>query len=302
MPDEAALLVPAFNAAAYLPRLAAAARASERPFSEWICYDDGSTDTTTATARSLGFRILTGAGNRGPSHARNRLTEAASADWLHFHDADDLFASTYLAEALAEAGPHCDVVICNSSWELETTRERILHWTYEQEPCDADPLGYVLTHPVGVISALIRRSLFRDIGGFDETKTCWEDADLFVRLAEHGARFKIIPKTLVTSLRHDRGISRDQLHCDHCRLEFLRGYARRHPTRLRPLHAAEAEKLIKKFLEHRDPQAADDALAFCRAVGGNPPTTTHPVLQALKRVVPALWLIRLQDLRRKAAR
>lgn len=301
MPETVALLVPAYKAARTLPRLAEAACAQTRPFDEWLCYDDASGDDTAATARKLGFRTLDGQRNAGPSFARNRLADAATAEWIHFHDADDLLASDYLASALALAGPGCDVVLCDSSWEFEASRERLIHWTYRQSDYDRDPLAYALSHPVGVIAALVRRSAFHAIGGFDEGKTCWEDADLFVRLAEHGARFRMVERTLVTSLRHDRGISRDQLHCTRCRLDFLRGYAQRHPARLAPVHAAEGEKLIANFLHHRDLAGARAALAFCRALGGNPPTTSHPLLQALKPFAPPLWLIRLQHRRRARA-
>lgn len=301
MTETAALLVPAYRAARTLPRLAAAARAQTRPFSQWLCYDDASGDETGVTAEALGFGTLAGKENRGPSWARNRLAAAAQTEWIHFHDADDLLAPEYLEQALTLAGADCDVVLCDSSWEFETSRERLIHWTYRQNEYEADPLAFTLTRPVGVIAALIRRSAFERIGGFDETMTCWEDADLFVRLAEAGARFRMLERTLVTSLRHDRGISRDQLHCTRCRLKFLRGYAARQPQRLAPVHAAEAEKLIANFLHHGDEAGAREALAFCRTLGGNPPTTAHPLLRVLKPFAPPLWLIRLQHRRRKLA-
>lgn len=294
-----ALLVPAYRAARYLPAFAEAARAQTVPFTEWRCHDDASGDDTAAVAGRLGFTVTVGLSNQGPSHARNRLARECSAEWIHFHDADDLFAPDYLAQALAAADPHCDVVLCDSSWELETTRERIIHWTYQQAPYDADPLGYITTHPVGVISALIRRSAFLAAGGFDESARCWEDADLFVRLAETGARFRMLERTLVTSLRHDRGISRDQHHCDHCRLRFLKGYASRQPRSNRPHIADEAEKLIARFLRHGDTDAAREALSFCRELGLRPPTTQNRLLRLLKPIVPALRLVAWQDARRR---
>jgi glycosyltransferase involved in cell wall biosynthesis len=300
MPD-AALLVPAYQAARYLPRLAAAARAQSQTFREWICYDDVSDDGTAEAATAAGFKVIKGDRNRGPSFARNRLAEAATSEWLHFHDADDLIAPDYLARALAAAGADDDVILCDSSWEFEHSRERIIHWRYRHEECTADPLAYVVSHPVGIISALIRRRVFLDSGGFDESMTCWEDADLFVRLAEHGARFRCIEQTLVTSLRHDRGVSRNQHHCDRCRLEFLRGYASRFPARLHLTLAAEAEKLLPRFLAHGDGGSAREALRLCCSLGGNPPTTANPALRLLKPFAPALWLVRLQHRHRTIA-
>lgn len=295
-------LVPCRNAEPYLERLFAAARAQSRPFDEFICYDDHSTDRTPALARSLGALMLSSdALSAGPSGPRNRLAASATGEWLHFHDADDLLAPEYLAHALAKVTDDTDVVVCDSSWELETTRRRIIHWTYRAEDYQEAPLAFTVSHPIGVISALVRRSAFLAVGGFDETKTCWEDADLFVRLAENGARFAFLEETLVTSLRHDRGVSSDQLHCNRCRLEFLRGYAQRHPASLRLTLAHEAEKLIPRFLQARDRCAARAALTLSRELGGDPPTTNNPGLSMLKHFLPAMPLIAWQARRRSAS-
>jgi glycosyltransferase involved in cell wall biosynthesis len=294
-----ALLVPAYRAATYLPRFAKAASGQLHPFTEWLCHDDASDDETASVARSLGFKVSVSPANEGPSRARNRLAENTRCEWLHYHDADDLLAPEYLQRVLTLVSPDCDVILCDSSWELESTRQRVILWSYRQAAYDRDPLGYITSHPVGVISALIRRSAFLKIGGFDETARCWEDADLFVRLAEAGARFKMTEAPLVTSLRHDRGISRDQHHCDHCRLKFLHGYAGRHPATNHRVIASESEKLILNFIRHHDRASALSALELCRRLGSAPPTTENLLLRALKSFVPALTLIGWQDTHRR---
>ncbi len=298
--SDAALLVPAFQAASYMQRIAHSAKAQSEPFREWICYDDASTDGTAAAAASCGFRVIAGERNRGVSFARNRLAEATTSDWLHFHDADDLMDADYLHHALHAATNDIDVVLCDSSWELEDSRKRIIHWQYRQRECAGGGLEYLVSHPVGVISALIRRSFFQKIGGFDEKMSCWEDADLFVRLAENGARFHCLEKTLVFSLRHNHGLSRNQHHCNCCRLEFLSGYAARFPKEMNHVLAEQAEKLIPLFLMEKDSQNAKRTLQFCRSLGSSPPTTHATMLRLLKPALPALWLIRFQHLLRNS--
>ena len=87
---KTALLIPCHNAAAYLPRLWQTVRAQTRPFDAVFCYDDASEDNTAAVAEALGAQVIRSETNRGPAHARNALLHACQAEWIHFHDADDL--------------------------------------------------------------------------------------------------------------------------------------------------------------------------------------------------------------------
>ena len=67
------MLIPAYNAAAYLPRLLeSAARQTERFDEIWV-YDDCSKDETAEIAESYGARVVRGAVNRGCSHGKNAL-------------------------------------------------------------------------------------------------------------------------------------------------------------------------------------------------------------------------------------
>ena len=60
-----ALLIPAWNAAAWLPRLLASAAAQTEPFDEIWVYDDASSDDTAAIAERLGARVVRGDVNAG---------------------------------------------------------------------------------------------------------------------------------------------------------------------------------------------------------------------------------------------
>jgi len=58
--ETIALLIPAWNAARWLPRLLASAHAQSEPFNQIWVYDDCSTDDTAAVAEAHGARILRG--------------------------------------------------------------------------------------------------------------------------------------------------------------------------------------------------------------------------------------------------
>jgi glycosyltransferase involved in cell wall biosynthesis len=86
------VIIPAFNAAAYIQRALESVLRQTRPADEIIVVDDGSTDGTAQAVRSLDKGILLiSQKNAGTGAARNTGIKAASGDWIAFLDADDLW-------------------------------------------------------------------------------------------------------------------------------------------------------------------------------------------------------------------
>src|SRR3954453_5367691 len=94
-----ALCIPAYNAAAYLPRLLVSAIRQTLPFNEIWVYDDCSTDGTAAMAERYGARVMRGDVNRGCSIGKNRLAAETKCEWIHFHDADDELLPNFVERA-----------------------------------------------------------------------------------------------------------------------------------------------------------------------------------------------------------
>ena len=103
-PPRIALCVPAYNAARFLPRLFASVAEQTQPFDELWVYDDASSDDTADIAASLGARVVRGEHNIGCSGGKNRLLAETSADWVHFHDADDILHPEFVARAKQRLG------------------------------------------------------------------------------------------------------------------------------------------------------------------------------------------------------
>ena len=82
------VIVPVFNGAATLHRCLDAIFASEGATFEVVVVDDGSSDESTAIARTFPCRVLELPRNRGVAAARNQGAEAAVHDILVFIDAD----------------------------------------------------------------------------------------------------------------------------------------------------------------------------------------------------------------------
>jgi glycosyltransferase involved in cell wall biosynthesis len=245
-----ALLVPCYNAEPFIPNFTENLAQLDPPFDEVIFYDDCSTDDTIALLSARGFRVAEGKTNKGPGHARNRLAEMTGCDYIHFHDIDDEFNPAFLKlikEKLA-ASP-ADIILGDADWVDPPSRAVIIRWHYSEDEILRDPLAYFMSHPLGVINTLYKRSSFLATDGFNEDIRCWEDTDLHIRMAAAGMVFGVIPQTLAYSLRFGDGISGDQSRCWCCRLKFLETYlnAYRHLTGRR-IFDTELEKAKNAFI------------------------------------------------------
>jgi len=294
------LLVPCKNGAAFLPRLFASARAQTRPFDEIWLLDDGSDDNSGAVATALGARVLRVDRSLGPSAARNRLIEACTCDWLHFHDADDTMDPRYLERVSQEARSSTDLVICDMPWVQEETGQRENHWTYDGAALARHPAAYLLVNTIGGINGLYRRDTLRAIGGFDEKLHFWEDLELNLRLCARGSRTVVVNEDLVTAYRRRDSYSNSNLG-EVWRVK-LRIMERLHPTAdymLRATISTEAETIADRFAALGLWQDVPTALGVARHAGGNPPTTRNPLLRFLKLLLPDTWTFRLQHALRK---
>lgn len=95
------VIIPAYNAQAYLRECLESVLAQS--FSDWeaIVVDDGSTDSTATIAQSFSrrdsrIRVLSTV-NRGVSAARNAALDVARGGWVTFLDSDDLMPTGALA-------------------------------------------------------------------------------------------------------------------------------------------------------------------------------------------------------------
>ena len=96
------IIIPAYNAEAYLPQCLDSIFAQERQGCEVIVVDDGSTDGTAALLERYPDVRVIHQENRGMATARNRGLEAARGEYILFVDSDDLLTEGALTSLFAE--------------------------------------------------------------------------------------------------------------------------------------------------------------------------------------------------------
>jgi glycosyltransferase involved in cell wall biosynthesis len=109
VPDLVSILIPAYNAEAWIREAIRSALDQTWSRKEIIVLDDGSHDRTSEIAGSFAsksVKVLTQE-NRGACAARNRLLREAQGDYLQWLDADDVIAPDKIAVQLARSEPGC---------------------------------------------------------------------------------------------------------------------------------------------------------------------------------------------------
>ncbi|MGE3914216.1 MAG: glycosyltransferase family 2 protein [Hyphomicrobiaceae bacterium] len=187
-----ALLIPAYNAAAFLPRLLKSAQAQTVPFDQIWVYDDCSTDNTGAVAQAYGAKVLRGKTNKGCSEGKNALARHVETDFLHFHDADDELLPNFvsLAQKWIERDRY-DVILFDYEWRDEESGKLISLRRFDPMALELDARAYAIKEQINAICGLYRRSKFLETGGYDTDKLVLynEDVAFHIRQAFAGLRF-----------------------------------------------------------------------------------------------------------------
>lgn len=196
------VVVPCYNEAETIGAQLDALASQTCPRSwEVVVADNGSTDATVEVARSYsdrlpGFRLVDASDRDGAAHARNRAVEASESDNLAFCDADDVVAPDWLpviVEALEEhrfvASRH-EVERLNPEWALagrgRGQEDGLLTVWYPPHLPHATTTGLA-----------VRRELFEEVGGFDESLLYLEDTDFCWRLIKRGCELQFVEDAVI---------------------------------------------------------------------------------------------------------
>ena len=186
--------MPAYNARAYIGVAIESVLAQDYPNLELIVVDDGSKDGTPDEARRFGDRVqVIEQQNAGPAAARNRGVAASRGELIAFMDADDLWVRGKTASQVSYLQRHPDVGIVFGRLERWFGDENGVFPPPPSVPDvhDGDELvaaesGWIypqmlLDSVIWIVSAMVRRSLWDELGGLDEALHIGEDYDFFIR-------------------------------------------------------------------------------------------------------------------------
>lgn len=162
---------------------------------EIIIVNDGSTDAhTIEVLRELqesGILVINQI-NKGPGAARNTGVKQAKGRYILFLDSDNKIRHDYITKgiALLDLDEHVGVVHGKAHFFGEDTKPRFI-------PAEFD-LYKIFSFNYIDMCAVIRKSMWVELGGFDEERVLigHEDWDFWIRVALAGWKFHFVDEIL----------------------------------------------------------------------------------------------------------
>ncbi|MCM1984688.1 glycosyltransferase family 2 protein [Lyngbya confervoides] len=209
---QVSIVIPAYNAMAFLPEtLASALSQTFRDF-EIILVDDGSTDGIIPWVRSHPHPQvqLISQSNQGLAGARNTGIRESSGEYIAFLDADDLWHPEKLAHQVKVLDREPEVGLVYT-WVANIDSQGQPTGRIHQHQLQGKIWPALTQHNIvecGSV-ALVRRQCFDHCGVFDtQLGSFLEDWDMWLRLARHYP-FQVVPIPLVQYRQHPQSASKN---------------------------------------------------------------------------------------------
>jgi len=197
------ILIPAYNAGAWITPTLEAALAQTHPRVEIIVIDDGSTDNTRRLAgdfRLRGVRVVAQP-NRGAAAARNTALGLATGDYIQFLDADDLLDPGKISNQLALLAAASPGKVASCAWARFSTSPS--EEVFRPEPTWRDLSGFdfLELHYQGgwmmpPIAWLCPRALLTAVGPWREDLSLNDDGEYFCRVLLRSTGIIFCPRAL----------------------------------------------------------------------------------------------------------
>jgi glycosyltransferase involved in cell wall biosynthesis len=212
------VVIPAFNAECYITQAIDSVLHQTCGMFEVIVVDDGSADQTRSVVERFGPLVrYEYQRNAGPASARNRGIELASADFVAFLDADDVWNPEKCAVQMAHF---------NEFPELVGSAAHVRNFLSEEAAAGTAPKGQLVT--LGT-TLMVRRALFDAVGMLNPEYWHRDLQDLLVRAEDRGFKIEILRDVLARRRIHSNNMSTHRSGAD--QLELIAITRARHARR-----------------------------------------------------------------------
>ena len=179
------IVIPVFNSAKYITEcLNSVLNQSYKNF-EIIIADDGSTDNTVELINNYQSDLIVvySQENSGQGRARNLAVEKANGEWIAFIDSDDIWFIDKLEKQLElcknYVWSHTDYFFIGN---IVAPHTRSIDFVSNNSGDIFDHL--VVDNTIATSTVMIKKSIFKEFGGFNTSYRALQDWDLWLRIAK----------------------------------------------------------------------------------------------------------------------
>lgn len=197
------LIIPTYNRANLIENTLLSALNQTLKVNEIIVIDDGSTDNTKQLLAQYNVKYIFQE-NQGVSSARNRGIKEAQNEWICFLDSDDIWEEDKIEKQISfhKQNPH---ILFSHTDELWRFNNKII----KQKKHQLKPSGYCFKQNlpntlIGASTVMCHKSIFDNIGLFDEDLKACEDYDLWLRILQNH-ELGLIEEKLITKIAGHKG-------------------------------------------------------------------------------------------------
>ncbi len=182
------VIIPVFNRPAPVLSAVESVLRQKYPASEIVVVNDGSTDETGSFLDKLAgahrqVKVVNMFVNRGVSAARNRGIASAENEWIALLDSDDRWTPDKLEK-------DAEFILDNPFYEIFQSDEQWIRDGRRVNRCrhHLKPEGWIFPFCVercmiSPSAVVMKKDVFEEFGGFDETLPVCEDYDLWLRIS-----------------------------------------------------------------------------------------------------------------------
>jgi glycosyltransferase involved in cell wall biosynthesis len=242
------VVIPTFNRARLLARALESVEIQTWSPDEVVVVDDGSTDDTAEMVqRCFGGVTFVAQDHGGVSAARNKGIRMCSGDWIAFLDSDDEWRQDKIESQMGLLAQNPEYRVChtNEIWIRDGRRVNPMKK-------HAKAGGFVYRRclrlcAISPSSVMIHRSVFEEVGLFDENLPVCEDYDLWLRVC---SRYPVlyVDEPLVVKY----GGHKDQLSRRHWGMDRYRIHAMEKILNERHLDNEDREATLRTLMKKLD--------------------------------------------------
>ena len=214
------VIIPTFNRTDFICKTIESVLNQTVKADEIIVVDDGSTDDTQKKVKQYDITYIYQE-NSGVSSARNQGIKKSKNEWIAFLDSDDIWLCDKLKSQIKFHKQNQNILISHTNERWIRDSKELKQKSHHQKPSGFCFLDNISFCKIGPSTVIMHKSIFDNIGYFDEDLRLCEDYDLWLRVTQN---YKIgyIDKKLTHKIAgHDDQLSFSTFGLDRFRIAAL---------------------------------------------------------------------------------